>query len=301
MKSAIHSKKVLITGINGFTGRHLEKKLLSEGFEVYGTVLQNPSSPQHYRCDITNQNEVDHVIKNVKPDYIIHTAAISFVGEQDSEKIYQVNVIGTENILKSLLKNKVNPQKIIIVSSATVYGNQGTEVLDESMCINPVNHYGCSKSAMEYITKNYFDKLNIAIVRPFNYTGIGHAEHFLIPKIVKAYQMNKKEIELGNLDVAREFNDIRDVVNIYYALMINDFKSDVVNICSGRAIPLMEIINLMNEIAGYSIKVSINPAFVRKNEIKRLSGDEKKILSITNYKFKYKIRDTLEWMYKHYK
>jgi len=289
--------RVLITGINGFTGVHLERYLLSKGYSVYGTVIDTPSSPNHYQCDIRDSKEVDRVIEATKPHYIIHIAAISFVGESNASLIYDVNVIGTENILKSLIKYDIKPKKILIASSATIYGNQGKEVLDESMTPTPVNHYGCSKLAMEHIVSTYFDKLNIIITRPFNYTGVGQAEQFLIPKIIKHYKENSPTIELGNLSVAREFNSIDFVVECYYKLMSIEDSSIVVNLSSNQPIKLLDVIEQMDNIAGYKIEVRVNPAFVRPNEIASLAGDTTRLESLIGSIPKLSLVDTLNTMY----
>ena len=271
------NKKVLITGINGFTGVHLEKELTNQGFDVYGTVIGNPKKEKHLQCDITKKDQVDQTIREINPDYVIHMAAISFVGESNASLIYDVNVIGSENILKSLHEQQIHPEKVIMASSATVYGTQKSEILDESMCPNPVNHYGISKLATEYMAQSYFDKLNIIITRPFNYSGVGQERHFLIPKIVSHYREKRSGIELGNLDVAREFNTVDYIVKIYSRLMLSSADSEIVNLASNKAIKLLDVIDEMNRIAGYEINVSVNPAFVRENEIKSLSGSTQKL------------------------
>ena len=291
------NKKVLITGINGFTGIHLEKYLLSLGFDVYGTVINTSENVQHLKCDITNKEDVRRVISSVSPEYIIHIAAISFVGEANASLIYDVNVMGTENILQALVDANVKPEKIIIASSATVYGNQGEEVLHESMCPKPLNHYGVSKLAMECMVANFYDKFDIIITRPFNYTGIGQAGHFLIPKIVDHFRAGKKEIELGNIHVAREFNDIDYVVDVYHKLMLSNEKSTVVNLSSNNPIKLLDVIKMMNEIAGYKIEVKVNPAFVRANEIKSLAGSVEKLSGMIDLQKESSLEKTLIGMY----
>ena len=290
-------EKVLITGINGFTGIHLEKALIAQGFDVYGTVVNKSKYLNHICCDITQKEQVDNVISTIKPDYVIHIAAISFVGESNASLIYDVNVIGTENILQSLVEHNVKPKKIILASSATVYGNQGQEILDESMCPRPVNHYGCSKLTMEHMSANYFDTFDIIITRPFNYTGVGQEGHFLIPKIVNHFKAGKKEIELGNIHVAREFNDIGYVVNIYHKLLCSDAKSTIVNLSSNNPIKLLDVIEIMQEIAGYKIEIKVNPAFVRPNEIKSLAGSTNKLRQITDIETTFSLKDTLVEMY----
>jgi nucleoside-diphosphate-sugar epimerase len=272
-------KKVLITGIDSFTGIHLSKYFNSNNFDVYGTSLFKDEE-KIFKCDITNKNEIKKIIENIKPDFLIHLSAISFVGHKNSLDFYNVNTIGTTNILDSFVELLLNPKKIILVSSATIYGNQNKEILDENLCANPTNHYGLSKYAMECLAKNYFTLLPIIITRPFNYTGIGQSKDFLIPKIVSHFKENKKVIELGNVDIIREFNDINFVCEVYEKLLESDFKSEIVNIASNRGIKLLEIINMMNKIAGYEIEVKINPAFVRKNEIKKLTGSSEKLFKM---------------------
>ena len=286
---ALAFKKVLITGIESFTGKHLSTYLKSQGFEVSGTTYET--------CDISKKEDLEKALKQTSPDYIIHLAGISFAAHDDAEDFYKVNTIGTLNILDTLLKLNINPQKIILASSATVYGNQNKEVLDESLCPAPTNHYGTSKYAMETLTKNYFDKLNIIIARPFNYTGVGQAEHFLIPKIVSHFKQNKTEIELGNLHVSREFNDINYVCNIYKKLLLSQAKSKVVNICSNRGIKLLDIIETMNQIAKYNIKVKVNPNFVRKDDIKTLTGSSKELFKIVGNIKQEDFKNTLRVMF----
>ena len=297
MKPDSHSKKVLITGINGFTGVHLEKLLLQKGFDVYGTVIDTPKQTKHIACDITQKSQLDDVIVSVRPDYIIHIAAISFTGESNASLIYDVNVIGTENLLQSLIDNKVYPKKIILAGSATVYGNQGKEVLDESMCPKPVNHYGCSKLSMEHMAANYFDRFDIIVTRPFNYTGVGQEKHFLIPKIVSHFKEGKKEIKLGNIHVAREFNAIGYVTEIYYRLLLSEAKSVIVNLSSNAPVKLLDVIGMMQKIAGYEIEIKVNPAFVRANEIQSLAGSTEKLGSLIDIPPGNTLEDTLWEMY----
>lgn len=291
------SKNILITGITSFTGKYLEKLLLSQGYSVFGTTLFKSDNKNHFLCDLRNINEIKYIVEKIKPNYVFHFAGISFAAEKNRSLIYDVNVIGTENLLESIIKSKLCPKKILIASSATIYGNQNEKILNEKMCPKPVNHYGFSKMVMEQMTKTYFNKLNIIITRPFNYTGVGQSINFLIPKIVKHFNERKKIIELGNINVAREFNDITDISNIYYQLMLSNKINIIVNLCSGKAIYLSEIINYLNSLASYKIEIKINPDFVRENEIKTLKGSTTLLKSIIKYEFDYDIFDTLKNMY----
>jgi len=290
-------KKVLITGIDSFTGVHLSKYLENKGYEVYGTSLFE-SEEKKYKCDITSKDEIRDVIQKVQPDYFIHLSGISFAAHGNNEEFYRVNTIGTTNILDVFIELNMKPLKIILASSATIYGNQGLEVLDESLCPKPANHYGASKYAMECLASGYFAKLPIIIARPFNYTGVGQAEYFLIPKIVKHYKERRETIELGNIDVSREFNDISFVCEVYKRLLECEAKNEMVNICSGRGTKLLDVIEMMNDISGYKISVAVNPEFVRKDEIKSLTGSTKKLFEIigeTKHKeFKCTLKDMFE-------
>jgi nucleoside-diphosphate-sugar epimerase len=290
-------KKVLITGIEGFTGVYLEDLLTKAGYDVYGLVYPKSNRRTHLVCNIVNLQEVMAVIHSVEPDYVIHLAGISFVPHSDVRQVYDINLFGTLNILDALLETRVIPDKIVIASSANVYGNPAVEVIDETVCPNPVNHYANSKLAMEFMARNYFDRLNILITRPFNYTGIGQGVQFLMPKIVSHFKDGKKEIELGNLDVVRDFSDVRSVADVYQRLMECRATSEIVNICSGKGVSLLEIIDTMKSMTGAEIKTVKNPLFVRTNEVKALIGSNKKLLSLIGEQKTYPIKETLRWMF----
>lgn len=288
MKQDSLSKIVLVTGAGGFTGIHLCSLLASQGCKVVPLI-----------SDLLDKEQLIVEINNIKPDFVIHLAAISFAAELNASLIYNVNVIGTLNLLDALSACNKVPSNVILASSATVYGDQSSSMLNEELCPAPINHYGCSKLTMEHLSKSYHQSFPLIIVRPFNYTGVGHAQNFVIPKIVNAYKNKEKIIELGNLDVYREYNDVRDICEIYIALLFGQGISSglVCNICSGKTVSLQQVISYMNDIAGYQIDVKVNPAFVRPNEIKVLSGDASRLNSVVNYQYQYLLDDTLTWMY----
>jgi GDP-6-deoxy-D-talose 4-dehydrogenase len=298
MKLTFHSKNILIIGIDSFTGKHLKSYLEKYDFKVYGTSISVSKNDNIFQCDITKKDNIKKVINDIRPHYIVNLAAISFVGTKNKELFYKVNVIAVENILESILEiDGYHPIKIILISSATVYGNQDSDVLDETMTPNPVNHYGISKLAMEQIAKTFFGKLNIIITRPFNYTGIAQSENFLIPKIVSHYKDKKEFIELGNINVFREFNDVNYLCEAYRRLLESEVKSELVNIASNRIIALKNVIEDMNRIAGYEIEIRVNPVFVRKNEIIMLSGSPDKLFSLVKNIEQKKFTETLNNMY----
>ena len=289
------SNKVLITGINGFTGEYLKNYLEESNYEVYGISNQlNNENSKIFKCDITNKEEVFKVIKKIQPNYVFHLAAISFVQHSNIEEIYSINVIGTQNVLDACLEVKNSIKKIIVASSASVYGNKSESILSENNCPSPINHYGISKLAMEHVAKTYFQKLPIIITRPFNYTAPGHGEQFVIPKIAKAFNNKEKILELGNLDVYREYNSINFVCEVYYKLMISKSNSEIVNIASGKTHSLKEIISLFEKESKHSLKIKVNPQFVRKNEIEKLAGDITKLNEMIDFSSKYSINDVVK-------
>ncbi len=295
---ALSKEIFFITGITGFTGKHLEAYLKKRNYSVFGSVLETPLNENHFSCDILSENALFEILNKVKPDYIVHLAAISFVASKNQQNMYHVNIFGTLNLLNAIAKLDYRPKKILIASSAAIYGNIEGE-LQEDMCPEPVNHYGNSKLVMENMTKAYFNNQNIIITRPFNYTGLGQESHFLIPKIVTHYKDKKEEIELGNIDVFREFNDVNFVIRCYTELLFSKVKSEIVNVCTGNELSINNILDKICQIAGYKIKVKVNPEFVRKNEVKILKGSVEKLHSmIGDFTKEYKIEHTLEEMLK---
>lgn len=291
-----HSKKVFITGINGFTGKYLSDYFKNNGFEVFGITNTNLTENEGvFTCNLLEKEKLADIIKKIQPTIVIHLAAISFVGHLNTTEMYSTNVIGTQNLLE-VIKDEAKDSitKIILASSATVYGNQSDTELSESLCPNPVNHYGISKLAMEQIAKTYFNILPIIITRPFNYTAPEQHINFVIPKIANAFINKQVVLELGNTEVFREYNSIHFICECYYQLAISNFSSEIVNLCSGKTHSLKEIISIFSDLSNHSIDIQVNPAFVRKNEIFSLSGSPKKLNEMIKLKSEYTIEDTLK-------
>ncbi|RJE71721.1 GDP-mannose 4,6-dehydratase [Reichenbachiella sp. MSK19-1] len=294
----VDPSKILIIGIDSFTGGHLRVFFGERGYQVFGTSIHNTDTKNTFKVNILNSTEIHDVLVKVMPDYIINLAAISFVGEPKTELFYNINVLGTEILLETIYQSGAQIKKILIPSSAVVYGTQESHILTEDMCPNPQNHYGYSKYISEQICKSYFDKLPIVVTRPFNYTGIGQGQEFLIPKVVNAFKEKQKEIELGNLYTFREYNDIRFICNTYHSLLGSSNNSEIINVCTGQSHSIDEIIEILNTIAGYEIVVSVNQHFVRKNEIVELKGDTKKLVNaIGDLNLEHSLQDTLQFMY----
>ena len=291
------SKRVFITGSEGFTGRYVTQEFKRAGWEVWGAGLQaKPEQPQYLQIDLLKPETLTPIATKVQPNVVIHLAAMAFVAEDDANNFYQVNLMGTRNLLEVLSAAKNPPECTIIASSANVYGNSTLEVLSEDSPTNPANDYAVSKLAMEYLAKTYMDRLGIVITRPFNYTGVGQSSRFLIPKIVEHFKARAPVIELGNTDVARDFSDVRDVAMTYRCLSEQAPLGEVINICSGAAISLRECLTIASELTGHDIQVNINSAFIRENEVRRLSGDRTKIDTLMGHDSLHDFEETLAWM-----
>lgn len=297
MSVASPSKTVLITGINGFTGQHLRQHLQAAGWRVVGTDRAVASENGDFSADLTNPEQLRTALQALRPDYIVHLAAISFVAHGNPLEMYETNLFGTLNLLDAVLAAGIAPRKLLIASSANVYGNPPTEVIDEEVCPAPVNHYAMSKLAMEHMVRTYQERLPLLITRPFNYSGPGQGKQFLIPKIVDHYRRRQPFIELGNLQVVREFSDIRLVVEVYRRLLESAACGETVNVCSGVGVALADVIAKMNALAGYTIEVRVNPELVRANEIPRLIGDKRKLQRLVGTLPNYSLDDLLGSMY----
>lgn len=289
------SKRLLITGIESFTGKYIRDIFESHGYEVFGTVLGKASGDRIYTCDITQADQIDTVIAHVRPDTVIHLAAITFVPEGTSLDIYNVNLFATLHLLDALIRHDAGKTKVILPSTSNVYGNLPLEAIHEEICPQPLSHYALSKYAMEQMARNYFDRLPILITRPFNYTGAGQVERFVIPKIVAHFRRKKSTMELGNIDVYRDFSDVRDIAEAYYVLAESTASSEIFNIASGKVFSLREIIAMAESASEHRLEIRTNPAFVRSNEIERLGGDNTRLKNL-GWTPRYTMEETIRWM-----
>lgn len=292
------SKVVLVTGSEGFTGNYMVTELLNHGYSVYG--IGNRRSNRHrisyYQVDLLDKPRLNTLLKEIKPDIVIHLAAKAFIADEDTTGFYLTNVMGTRNLLESLYVSGKTPEAILLASSANIYGNQEEGMLNEQTQPSPANDYAVSKLAMEYMANTWKEKLPIIITRPFNYTGVGQSESFLLPKIIAHFRAKKNEIQLGNIQVSRDFNDVRSVVSSYRQLVESKPIGMLFNVSTGKSISLEEVIGVCQDITKHKINIIQNPDFMRNNEVKFLCGDSS-LLSKTIPDLKtIDLYDTITWM-----
>lgn len=290
--------RALLTGRSGFTGRYVAHELEQAGYEVVGLSNHGGDGERgSIRVNLLDRDAVRGAVAAVKPDVVLHLAAIAFVAHGDVDEMYRVNVVGTRNLLDALASVAHKPGLVVLASSANIYGNAEVEPISEGIPPAPANDYAVSKLAMEYMARLWMDRLPIVITRPFNYTGVGQSEQFLIPKIVAHFRRGERVIELGNTDVARDFGDVRDVAKAYAAIVQAAPVGGIFNICSGVGHSLGEVLDMMAGIAGYRIEVHVNPAFVRGNDVMRLVGSHARLMACTGWCAHYTLPQTLAWQY----
>ena len=158
--------RVLVTGLEGFTGPYVAQALRAAGHEVHG-------APAWPAFDLRRPADIAAALDAAKPDWVLHLAGLSSVTHADAAELYAVNAVGTGNLLQAIAERAPGVRKVLLASSANVYGNADADPIDEQVAPRPVNHYACSKLAMEFIARTWFDRLPIVIARPFNYTGPG--------------------------------------------------------------------------------------------------------------------------------
>ena len=293
---ASHSEVVLLTGADGFTGRHLVARLRAEGMRVFGLTRTAPGADE-VQADLSDGGAVGAAVAKVAPDIVIHLAGITTSLHADVPEIYAVNTLGTANLLAALAASPKLPRRIIIASSATVYAPpSGDAPITEEHPRRPAHHYGASKMAVEEIARLYSQKLPIIVTRPFNYTGIGQTGDFVVRKMVSHFQEGAREIRLGELQLERDFSDVEDVVEAYVRLTRIATEYAVVNLCSGNVVLLADILPMLIEITGQPMTVVRDERFVRGGEPRVIRGSTERLHSLIGAFPRRPFRVTLEKM-----
>lgn len=279
--------RVLVTGASGFTGQALCAALHAQGHEVYGISRYEGRDGlwPMLAVDLREAQAVKDLFALVRPNALVHLAARSFVDDDDTLGFYDHNVVATGHVLEAARLAGV--ARVIMASSANVYGVPASAAaLTESAPLAPVNHYGASKVAAEHMARTYNDDFALTITRPFNYTGVGQAAQFLVPKLVTHFADRKAVIDLGNLDIARDYTALEDVVAAYISLLNADatvVAGQTVNICSNQLYTLHQLLELLSQISEHQIEVRSQAHFVRRHDIAVLRGDYSALQRLTGW------------------
>ena len=298
-------KKILITGASGFIGKYILKKIKDNNLEFLTIDTQkvlDVSSENQKVVSLLDKEKLDEVIKLYKPNVIVHLAAIALVTHKNTGEIYNVNVQGTQNLLESVQKYCDPNTRVILASTAGVYGNQNVDKYREALSYNPANHYSYSKMITEYISKQYKEDLDIVTIRPFNIIGVGQSEKFLVPKLVEHFADRKEKLFVGNISSFRDYVDVEYCAEVIMELISRkklDF--DILNICSGIPTNGEMIIQLLQEITDFKPEIEISSDFVRKNEVWRMIGDTTRLWEFMNGKKSQSVKDILVKMLDYYK
>ena len=303
--------RVLITGATGFSGTHLWHRLETDGasrFEVFGTAY--PECPPysigrlHY-LDLRSENDVLKLVGELQPDWIFHLAAASNVGDswQNRKRTIEVNILGTQNLLEAV-KREIPLARTLFVSSAEVYGAQAVpeEGLGEEAPFQVESPYAYTKAAGEMLCAFYgrAENMDIVVARPFPYTGPGQSADFVCSdwaRQVVAIERGTRPpvLRVGNIGVHRDFCDVRDVVNAFVRLLEKGRSGEVYNICSGKALALQEILDILVRGSSGKMPISIetDPGKMRPTEISLLKGSNRKTFETTDWSPEIPIEKTL--------
>ena len=298
-------EKYLITGFSGFVSKHflelLEEK--KEQVKVVGIDINNPefsfTNLKYVKCvfyqiDLLDKNQVDNVIYNFQPNYILHLASYSSVAFSWKNPV--ASFTNNTNIFLNLVE-KVRlldlKCRILSIGSSEEYGNVKKEdvPLHEDHALAPVSPYAVARVSQELISKVYVDGfgMDIVLTRSFNHIGTGQKEIFVISsfakKLVEIKKTNSKnaEIHTGDLKIIRDFLDVRDVVKAYYLLLKDGKSGEIYNICSNEGIALGEILQKMIDYLDIEVKIIIDPSFIRPNDNEIIIGNNSKLKSATGW------------------
>lgn len=271
-------------------GSHLIRLLKTPEFVIYGCSYPEkpPSSARNiFFCDIRREKELFEIIKRAKPDWVFHLAAISNIGHswEVRKETLETNLMGTFYLFEALRQHAPSA-RVLFISSSDIYGGLAPQekILSEEDPFEIVNPYAFSKAAGEMLSGFYqkVEKLDVLIARPFPHTGPGQSPDFVCSDwALQIARIERGEVEpvirVGNLDVRRDFTDVRDVVRAYLLLLKKGKKGEIYNICRGEVVSLREILKLLLSFSTSEIEVQTDSRKLRKVDIPLLAGNSQKI------------------------
>ena len=275
--------RALVTGSQGFVGRHLVAHLRESGDEVEGIDRER---------DVTDATSMREAFEAFRPDVTYHLAALTHVGESwdHAREFTRVNVVGTLRVLDAAWK-VVPTSTTLIVSSSEVYGVVREEDLPirENFRVAPANPYSSSKVEAERVAHEVARRRGqrVLIVRPFNHLGPGQALNFVVPALVsrllEARKRGESEIPVGDLSTRRDFSDVRDVVRAYRLLTLLGVAGETYNVASGHDVALRDIADLLVHQIAPMMKLVVDPTLLRPNEVPVSRGSFEKLNGATGW------------------
>jgi GDP-4-dehydro-6-deoxy-D-mannose reductase len=290
-------KKLLATGHRGFVGTALREFMETTGD---GPAVWCPLSRQ---SELLEPRELSEMLAEHQPDWVVHLAAQSHVQHSwtDPAGTLQVNVCGTANLLNALTGAGFTG-RLLYVSSADVYGavpECGLPVSEEAD-VAPRSPYASSKVAAEVLCRQWARtrQLDLVIARPFNHTGPGQRADFALPAFARELaaiklQRQAPRISVGDLDVTRDFLDVRDVANAYLSLLSKGRSGEIYNVCSGREVNLGDALQRMVALAEVVADIEVDPEKLRPSEQRRMRGSHAKITAHTGWVPRIPLDETL--------
>lgn len=288
-------RKLFVTGASGFVGQHLTNRLRDQPGDW---ALLAPG-----RVDLLQPEELDAALAENVPDAVIHLAGQTFVPEafRDPAATLQVNLLGTLNLLQAL-KRAGFSGSFLYVSSGDVYGQVAEDDLpiDEALLPRPRNPYAVSKLSAELLCQqwSYTEGWRIMLARPFNHVGAGQRDAFVLPSAARQIArmrlgLQAPRLEVGDVDVSRDFLDVRDVIDAYFAILEQGVSGEVYNVCSGQERKIRDLIQQLAELAGVELELVEDPARMRRAEQRRVCASNAKLHQATGWKPNITIRQTL--------
>ena len=304
--------RVLIFGAGGFVGSYLCKEFLNNGYKVSGTDKGEgsalPSEVDFYKTDLMQADEVKKLIGQIQPDIIVNLAAISSVGASWNmpQTTMAINVIGALNIMEAARKSEQKPRILFVGSSEEYVISENP--LDENTQLNANNPYGISKVTQEQLAKLYREQygLKIYCVRPFNHTGIGQRDTFVLPSFCKQVaEIDKSgkdgKIQVGNLKVKRDFSHVKDVVRAYRMIVESDNCNQIYNVGSGNAYSLEDMLTYIIGLSGQNIEIEVDQNRIRPTDQPVICCDRSLIGKELGWEPQYNVYDALREMYESYR
>lgn len=299
--------KALVTGIKGFVGQYLELELKKNNFEVFGIIVEPRDKDNYFQGDILDSEFITKTISALKPDIIFHLAGFTSVKDSwDSPELtMKVNKGGTEILYKAITSSSPST-KVILVSSAEVYGIPQKSPINENHPTNPLTPYGKSKLAQEEVA-GANNSVKTIICRSFPHTGPKQKPIFVVPSFARqiaAIEKGEQEsLAVGNLEAKRDFLDVRDVVRAYRLLAQSSLWGNTYNVSSGTSYSIKEVLETLISLSHTKIKVVVDQSKLRPSEIPVLWGDNAKLRKDLGWSptisFKQTLEDTLNYWRNH--